>query len=64
MNPVTAVPAPMRKHRTLKTETYPKGRRCTLCQHTLSVYNPGPTCWCHGNLKGAETLREIMESAA
>lgn len=27
--------------------TFPKGRSCVLCGHTLSRYNPGRECYAH-----------------
>lgn len=39
-SPNPAMPTPAQT-----PDVYPKGRRCSDCATTLSIYNPGP--WCH-----------------
>ena len=32
----------------LKLKEYPTGRKCEKCKKVLSIYNPGPSCYIHG----------------
>lgn len=55
------IPAPPK---TELPDVYAKGRRCTSCNHPLSVYNGGPECWaCQGPVGGDVDLAVLMQAA-
>ena len=35
------------KRRTIVPKKYPEGRRCTVCNAILSIYNADTKCQCH-----------------